>query len=175
MKTPTLETKRLILRTFTESDTEAVFYGWENDPEVAKHMCWSSHDDIEKTREWIKFEIGQIQEDDWYRWAIVKKDTNELLGTCLIYYDTDTLVYEVSYNLCRKYWGYGYVTEAMKEAIQFVKDKLEMKELVGRHAKVNKDSEKVLQKLGFSYICDCSYDCGGKFETEGKTYKLVLS
>lgn len=49
MKTPELETDRLLLRTFRETDAEAVFYGWENDEEVAKYMFWTSHNDIEKT------------------------------------------------------------------------------------------------------------------------------
>jgi ribosomal-protein-alanine N-acetyltransferase len=174
MKTPLLETERLLLRTFDESDTMDVFNGWESDPEVARYMCWSSHNDLEITKSWIVFEIGQIEKDDWYRWAITKKDTGELLGTCLIYYDNETEAYEVSYNLCRKYWGYGYITEALSAAIQFAKEELKITVLKGSHAKVNVASEKVLQKLGFTYVCDCYYDCGGKDQTEGKTYKLEL-
>ena len=64
MKTPELETDRLLLRTFRETDVDAVFYGWENDAEVAKYMFWTSHNDIEKTKQWIDFEIGQIDKDD---------------------------------------------------------------------------------------------------------------
>ena len=73
MKTPELETERLLLRTFRETDVEAVFYGWENDAEVAKYMFWASHNDIEKTKQWINSEMGKIDKDDWYRWALVKK------------------------------------------------------------------------------------------------------
>jgi ribosomal-protein-alanine N-acetyltransferase len=175
MKTPQLETDRLILRTFHENDTEDVFFGWESDPEVAKYMSWSSHNDIEKTKSWIASEMGKIDREDWYRWAIIKKETGELLGTCLIYYEKETSAFEVSYNLCRKYWGNGYITEAMKEAIKFAKEELDIAELKGSHAKINTFSENVLKKLGFTYVCDCTYDCGGKLETEGKTYKLNLS
>lgn len=174
MKTPKLETERLVLRAFDVNDTEAVFCGWESDPEVARYMCWSSHNDIEKTREWIEFEINQIDKEDWYRWAIVKKNSGELLGTCLIYYDKESLTYEVSYNLCRKFWGFGYISEAMQEAIKFAKEELKITKLFGSHAKVNQASENVLKKLGFTYIRDCAYDCGGKFQTEGKTYQLDL-
>lgn len=174
MKTPQLNTERLCLRTFNKYDASDVFNGWESDPEVSRYMFWSSHNDIEKTKAWIEFEIGQIEKDDWYRWAITRKDNGELLGTCLIYYDDETLGYEVSYNLCKKYWGQGYVSEAMRAAILFAKAELDISELWGRHAKINIASEKVLQKLGFTYICDCQYDCGGKLETEGKTYRLEL-
>jgi len=175
MKTPQLETERLILRIFHPEDASDVFYGWENDPEVARYMCWSSHNDIERTKSWLQKEIRQIDKEDWYRWAITDKNTGELLGTCLIYYDLDTLSYEVSYNLNRKYWGKGYITEAMKEAIRFAREELKITELRGSHAKINTASENVLKKLGFSYVGDCPYDCGGKQSIEGKLYRLDLT
>ena len=87
MNTPILETDRLSLRPFREDDAECVFECWESDPVVAKYMFWTSHNDIEKTKEWIIFELGQIEKPDWYRFAIILKDTNELIGTALIYYE----------------------------------------------------------------------------------------
>lgn len=89
MNTPILETQRLILRPFQAEDAVSVFDCWETDPDVAKYMFWISHSDIEKTREWITFEIGQIEKDDWYRFALVLKETNELIGTALIYYEEE--------------------------------------------------------------------------------------
>lgn len=50
MRTPILETDRLLLRPFEKSDTKEVFEGWESDADVAKYMFWSSHNDIEKKR-----------------------------------------------------------------------------------------------------------------------------
>ena len=49
MRTPILETDRLILRPFREDDVTDVFECWESDPDVAKYMFWTSHNDIEKT------------------------------------------------------------------------------------------------------------------------------
>ena len=48
MKTPILETDRLLLRPFKEDDVTDVFECWESDPDVAKYMFWTSHNDIEK-------------------------------------------------------------------------------------------------------------------------------
>ena len=70
METPILRTKRLLLRPFCEDDTENVFNGWESDPKVAKYMFWCSHNDLEKTKKWISFEINQIPSDYWYRWVL---------------------------------------------------------------------------------------------------------
>ena len=89
MKTPILETDRLILRPFCLEDVQEVFECWESDPDVAKYMFWTSHNDINKTVCWVKKELNKIDADDWYRWAIVFKETGKLLGTGLIYFEEE--------------------------------------------------------------------------------------
>ena len=137
MRTPILETDRLVLRPFKEDDVTDVFECWESDPDVAKYMFWTSHNDIEKTREWITFELGQIEKQDWYRFAIVLKDTNTLIGTALVYYEEEVECWEIGYNLGKKYWGKGYTTEAMKRVIEFATEELKLSQIVGRYAKEN--------------------------------------
>lgn len=161
MKTPILETERLILRPFTMEDAQAVFHGWESDPNVAKYMFWTSHNDIRKTIEWLSFETGQVDADDWYRWALVRKDTAELIGTGLIYLEEEYNKYEIGYNLGKKAWGYGYTTEAMREIILFATEVLGIQEIVGRHAAENPASENVMIKLGFKFIKNIPYECNG--------------
>ena len=56
MNTPILETKRLLLRPMKASDAEEVFRNWTSDPEVAKFMRWSTHENVEVTREWLQSE-----------------------------------------------------------------------------------------------------------------------
>lgn len=175
MNTPTLETDRLILRPFTYEDAEAVFTCWENDPDVARYMFWTSHNDIEKTKEWIRFEIGQIEKEDWYRFALVLKETNELIGTALIYYEEEVTCWEIGYNLGKRYWGKGYTTEAMKRVIEFAAEQLELSEMVGRYAKENPVSGNVMKKLGFRYEKDIPYECNnGEVMREGVQCRLIL-
>ncbi len=151
MNTPILETQRLILRPFQAEDAADVFECWESDPDVAKYMFWTSHNDIEKTKEWIAFELGQIEKGDWYRFAIVLKETNELIGTALIYFEEEVECWEIGYNLGKKYWGKGYTTEAMVKVIDFAKEQLKITQIVGRYAKENPTSGNVMKKLGFKY------------------------
>ncbi len=175
MKTPILETKRLILRPFESEDAEAVFECWESDPEVARYMFWTSHNDIEKTREWLVFEVGQIEKDDWYRFALVLKDTQELIGTGLIYYEDEVASWEIGYNLGRKHWGKGYTTEAMKEILAFADRDLQIQKFVGRYAKDNPASGNVMRKLGFRYEKDISYECNdGKVQLVGELWRLGI-
>lgn len=159
MTTPTLETDRLLLRPFTSEDTNDVFECWESDTEVAKYMFWTSHNDIEKTKEWIAFEIGQIEKEDWYRFAIVLKETNELMGTALIYFEEEVDCWEIGYNLGKEYWSKGYTTEAMKRVMEFAIEELGISQIVGRYAKENPASGNVMKKLGFQYEKDIPYAC----------------
>lgn len=168
MNTPVLETERLLLRPFRKEDAEEVFACWESDPDVAKYMFWTSHNDIEKTKEWISFEIGQIEKEDWYRFAIELKETGELIGTALIYYEEEVACWEIGYNLGKRYWGKGYTTEAMRKVVDFAVELLGITEIVGRYAKENPASGNVMKKLGFEYEKDIPYECNdGAVKREG--------
>lgn len=152
-----------------------MFNGWESDRDVAKYMLWTSHNDIEKTKEWISFEITQIDKDDWYRFALVLKETNELLGTAVIYYEDEVDCWEIGYNLGKKYWGKGYTTEAMKKIIEFAVEELHVSEIVGRYAKKNPASGNVMKKLGFKYEKDIPYECNdGAVKREGIQCRLIV-
>ena len=175
MNTPTLETERLILRPFKTEDAPDVFHCWESDPDVAKYMFWTSHNDIEKTREWIEFELGQIEKPDWYRFAIVLKDTNILIGTALVYYEEEVQCWEIGYNLGKKYWGKGYATEAMKRVIEFATKELNLSQIVGRYAKENPASGNVMAKLGFIFEKDIPYECNnGTVMRQGIQCRLMI-
>ena len=175
MKTPVINAKRIILRPFCANDTEDVFYGWENDPDVARYMYWESHNDINKTKAWIQEEISKIDSDDWYRWAIVCKGNGKVIGTSIVYFDEEYDKFEVAYNLTKRAWGCGYTTEAMEAVIKFIREKLDIKELIGHCAKVNKAFSSVMKKLGFKFIREMPYKCSEDEEAlVGEEYILKI-
>ena len=49
----TLETERLILRPLTVKDAEEAFKNWTSDDEVSKYVRWSTHKNVEETKEYI--------------------------------------------------------------------------------------------------------------------------
>lgn len=175
MKTPILKTDRLILRPFRPEDAQAVFDGWESDPDVARYMFWTSHNDIKKTKEWITFEISQIGKPEWYRFALELKASGALIGTALIYYEEELRSWEIGYNLGKDYWGRGYATEAMGRVLDFAKEQLGIAEAAGRYAKENPASGRVMEKLGFQYKKAIPYPCnGGSILREGILCRLEL-
>ena len=136
-------------------------------------MFWCSHNDLEKTKKWIPFEINQIPSDYWYRWAVILAQSCELIGTGLIYYEEEYNLFEVSYNFNRQYWGHGYATETMKAILDFAKNTLELKVIVAKYAKANKASEKVLTKLGFSFVKEIVFEANeGRVSYEGVECQL---
>ncbi|MDO4516503.1 MAG: GNAT family N-acetyltransferase [Bacillota bacterium] len=159
MITPVLETSRLRLRPFRREDARAVFDGWEQDPEVARYMFWTSHQDIRKTEAWLEYELGQIGKPDWYRFAVEQKPAHTLIGTVLIYYEEELETWEVGYNFAKAHWGRGYATEAMTAVLTFAKAQLGISQAAGRYAKENPASGRVLEKLGFRFEKEIPYFC----------------
>lgn len=173
-KTPLLETERLVLRPIRQGDVKPIFTCWMKDETVARYMFWKASNNIEETKDFVEFELGNIENDLWFRWIIERANTKEIIGTCLLYFNDDEGEnhWDVSYNLGAKYWGNGYCTEAMKSVMKFAETTLELDECITTYAKVNSSSEKVLEKLGFKYVCEEPYIyCNNELETTGVRVK----
>jgi len=170
MRTPELETQRLFLRPIQEADTHVIWSCWMQDEEVSRYMWWKASDDIADAEEFVSFELEQLDSESWFRWIIVLKESGQIIGTCLIFWNDEDAEphWDVSYNLGRSFWGKGYVTEAMRRVMAFASEQLGMKECITSYAKVNRASANVLHKLGFTDIAEIPYECsGGELITDG--------
>lgn len=175
MKTPVLDTKRLLLRPLTCDDAETVFINWTSDAEVAKFMRWKVHTDVTQTREWLAAEESSIGSDMVYNWGFVLKETGELIGSGGLVYQESKGMYELGYNIMKKYWNHGFTTEAAAAMIAFGKDVLHQKTFYCCHAKDNPASGKVMQKIGFQYQNDGVYSSwNGSKQFESREYLLVV-
>lgn len=56
--TQILQTERLILRRFVESDAEAMFQNWASSAENLTYVTWDPHPDVEITE--TRFAIGLL-------------------------------------------------------------------------------------------------------------------
>lgn len=174
MKTPELETERLTLRQIREEDTDAIFNCWMQDEDVSRYMYWKASKDKYEAQKFVQFELGNLENDNWRRWVILLKETDELIGTCLIYFNEEENNWDISYNLGKAYWGKGYATEAMNRVMEFATNELAIKECIAIHAIENPESGRVIQKLGFKYEKDVPFECSdGDIKTVGKYYRFV--
>lgn len=114
-----LETQRLILRRWQESDAEALFR-YASDPDVGPRAGWPPHKDIEESRTVIR----DIFTND-RTWAVVLKETGEAIG-CMGYFifgesnieigEEDA---EIGYWIGRPYWNQGICTEALHAMVDY--------------------------------------------------------
>ncbi len=175
MKTPILETERLLLRPMTIQDAESAFKNWTSDPEIAKFMRWELHKNVAETREWLESEEAFLESDTVYNWGLVLKESGELIGSGGLVFIELKGMYELGYNIMKKYWNQGLATEASWKMIEYGKKELGQKQFYCCHAKDNPASGKVMTKVGFKYQNDGVYYSWNKERKfESKEYLLVI-
>ena len=114
-----METERILLRYWQESDAEALFK-YASDPDVGPRAGWPAHKSVEESREIIRTFFHNDT-----TWAIVLKETGEAIG-CIGYYTHETSNipigendYEVGYWVGKPYWNRGICTEALKLMLDY--------------------------------------------------------
>lgn len=169
MLTPKLETERLVLREIHPEDADEIFSCWMQDESVSRYMWWQASTDFRETQKFVEYELANLENDKWNRWIIIWKETNAIIGTCLLYENEAEGHWDISYNLGRKYQGNGYTEEAMRAVLTFAFQEKKVQEIATSYAEENKKSGNVLRKLGFREIREVPYVCcGGKRITTGK-------
>ena len=147
--TKTLETERLILRRWKESDAEEAFAHWMNDPDVTKYLTWTPHGDIEVTRALLRVWERESAEPQTYKWAIVLKEGNVLIGDiAVLRADEFQECGEIGYCMGKKWWGKGLMTEALSEVLRYCFEEVGFYRINGSHAAENIGSSRVMEKCG---------------------------
>lgn len=150
--TETLYTEHLILRRFTENDIGPAYRNWCSDPEVTKFLSWPAHKSVEITEKVVHSWIDSYGDDSYYQWAIEPKDAGEAVGSISVvkqYGDCGT--FEIGYCLGRKYWGKGYMTEALIAVEDFLFKSVEAEAVCAQHDTRNPASGAVMMKSGMRF------------------------
>ena len=151
--TKQLETERLILRRVSVSDYEEAFNNWCSNPNVSKYTLWNTHSSAEITARLFKIWEDAYDQNDTFRWGVVLKDTNELIGTIDVA-SKDWIKYgtvEVGYCYGEKYWHKGYATEALKRVIKFLFEEVDLDLIYATYMELNPNSGKVMKSAGMKY------------------------
>lgn len=143
------ETERLILRELNQDDAEH-FYELNSDPEVVKYTGDAAFSSIEEARTFLQ-NYSHYAENGFGRWAIIRKDDNEFLGWCGLKLNEEDYV-DIGFRIFQKYWGKGYATEAAKKSIDLGFNQFGLSEIIGRTAKENIASARILEKIGMVHF-----------------------
>ena len=152
--TQILQTERLILRRFVESDAEAMFQNWASSTENLTYFTWDPHPDVEITRNSIRNWVASYTNLNYYKWAIcLKENPEQVIGDIsIVKIDEADLSCEIGYVLGKAYWGHGMMTEALKAVLDFCFTQAGFQKVRARYASLNPASGRVMEKAGMSYL-----------------------
>ena len=114
-----LNTERLILRRWEDSDAESLFE-YAKDPDVGPIAGWPAHQRIEESRDVIKNVFNGKE-----AYAICLKTDNIAIGAIELKLNGHTDMTEqddeceLGYWLGKPFWGQGIVPEAVKEMLRY--------------------------------------------------------
>jgi RimJ/RimL family protein N-acetyltransferase len=145
----TLITARLKLRPLTERDIPA-HYAVFSDPEVARYWSREPWSDIAQAEESVKAIMAAAADGSEARFGIELLSTGELIGNVgLHHFFEQNRRCEIGYALASRFWGQGLATEALRAAIRYGFEALNLNRIEADIDPRNIGSSRVLEKLGF--------------------------
>ncbi len=151
--TQRIETKRLILRRFTEEDAAAMYKNWASDDEVTKYLTWPTHSNMDVSKYVLKDWVSAYSDEKYYQWAIVLRENgDEPIGSIsAVEMNEDVSMVHIGYCIGRAWWNQGITSEAMKAVMDFFFDRVDVNRIEARHDPENPNSGKVMMKCGMKY------------------------
>ncbi|MBR1813250.1 MAG: GNAT family N-acetyltransferase [Lachnospiraceae bacterium] len=146
-----LQTKRLILRPWEDSDAEDL-YQYASHPDVGPIAGWAIHTSVENSREIIQNVLSAPE-----TYAVVLKESGRPVGSIGLMIgkasniglpDTEG---EIGYWIGVPYWGQGLIPEAVREIIRYGFENLNLGRLWCGYFDGNTKSRRVQEKCGFQY------------------------
>lgn len=147
-----IETDRLILRPWRESDLED-FFAYASVDGVGQMAGWIPHKSIEESRVILGSFVQHRK-----TLALELKQTGRVIGSLgLEELDPDPVEgekygREIGYVLAKDYWGRGLMPEAVKAVIACCFDVLSYDYVTCSHFDWNEQSRRVIEKCGFTYF-----------------------
>lgn len=150
-----IETERLLLRPWQESDLED-FYEYARVDGVGQLAGWVPHKDIEGSRMILNSFIVNKK-----TLALVFKENGKVIGSVGIEkgggFDElpdEWMGRELGFVLSKEYWGRGLMPEAVKAVINYCFNVLHYDYLGCAHFIWNDQSRRVIEKCGFHFLKD---------------------
>ena len=147
-----LKTENLTLRPWEDEDAQCLYHFAKN-PNVGPIAGWPPHESVEDSLNIIKTVFAKRE-----TYAIVRDGVP--IGCVGLLFHPDCNHYwgddsaELGYWVAEEYWNRGYATEASEALINHAFDDLDVKEIYASYRHDNKQSGRVLEKLGFKFFTE---------------------
>jgi RimJ/RimL family protein N-acetyltransferase len=142
-----IETERLILRMFRESDTDA-YAEMVADPEVMRFLGGGKPASREEAWRNMAMIVGHWHLRGYGMWAVEEKAGGEMVGRVGCWKPEGWPGLEVGWTLRRRFWGRGYATEAARASIDYAFTTLGQTRVISLIAPENVNSIRVAERLG---------------------------
>ena len=146
-----LETERLILRRWEDTDAENL-YEYAKDPDVGPIAGWPPHRDLNESRDVIRNVLSGKE-----AYAICLKSDCKAIGTVELKLNGHTDLTErddeceLGYWLGKPFWGQGIMPEAVREILRHAFEDLGMTRVWVGYYEGNAKSKRVQEKCGFRF------------------------
>lgn len=149
---PRMETPRLWLRALRADDSDDV-YAYAANPRVAGGTAWDPHANRGVSQTVVAEILRHYAGGAYFCWAIEEKRSRRVIGTCGFddHWDLRDQRARLAYVLAQDYWGRGFMVEAARRVLLFGFEQLGLHRVTARCLADNRQSERVLQKLGMTY------------------------
>lgn len=168
-----LETKRLILRPWRETDLQDL-YAYAQVDGVGQMAGWTPHKSVEESRRILELFIAEDK-----TLALEEKSTGKVIGSLGLEFLSgldasfdDLQGREIGYVLSKDYWGQGLMPEAVQAVIDYCFNVLSYDFLTCGYFHWNKQSRRVNEKLGFRFYKEVEHET--RYETVERTNLNIL-
>ena len=146
-----LETERLYLREMDQSDFNSLCKILQDEETMAAYEGAFSDSEAQ---EWLDRQIFRYQKWGFGLWAVILKQTNEMIGQCGLTMQPwkDKEVLEIGYLFERSYWHRGYAIETAMACKKYAFEILEAEEVCSIIRDTNIASQNVAVRNGMTVM-----------------------
>jgi RimJ/RimL family protein N-acetyltransferase len=144
----TLETARLRLRMFRDTDLDA-YAAMSADPEVMRYLG-ATGQPLTRPEAWRQMAtfLGHWTLRGYGVWAVEERASGEFVGRIGLFYPDGWPGLECIWALARGAWGKGYATEGARRAIEYAFSELASGRVISLIRPGNTASIRVAERLG---------------------------
>jgi [ribosomal protein S5]-alanine N-acetyltransferase len=147
---PTFETERLRLRELTIADVPDL-HEYYSDPETALYVPFTAFTSIENTEKLVGRIANGFEQKESFMFGVERKSDGKIMGISdLFNISFQHLHTVIGWGLARAYWGFGYMTEAVREVIRFAFEEMGMHRIEAECQVENIRSIRVAERCGMT-------------------------
>lgn len=140
-----METERLIIRGFEESDAEKCFQNWGQDRSLGRYLPMFPMGSVSEMESWIHGFVGNHNV-----WLIEEKSSHEPIGYISVDIPYEILkIGEIGYLLGERWRHKGYALEALEVVVTHLFSERKLYLAEAKYNENNRASGSLLRRLGF--------------------------